>query len=285
MSHLARPTLTSPTADDGSPPPAHAYDVSAVTAEALSVFISPSEFVFTTPASWDVYLELVESLDELRENGTLYVPTVSHELGHAALINLIVTEVCMDMILTGTSVNGHFSLLGSASMISEYGTTMWLGGRFSLALGATAPTLVIECGGTQFYPSLHKKGMAWFAFPVCLINVLISGFVLTRRRRLSKLKSFTGLQLLLSQVQTNAVTAQEVRTAQYRTDEAAAGVEIFMSLAFSPSNVHEIAMDIRIPYSGLFGNNIPAWAPPGTYWTVSAESVVRWAEGLLDSME
>ncbi|KAF9031346.1 hypothetical protein BDZ89DRAFT_1063971, partial [Hymenopellis radicata] len=301
-------TLTSPTADDGSP--AHTHDVSAVTADALPpcrLYLAglrlqiereypASEYVVTTPASWDVYLELVQSIDELRSNGTLRSLRCSYLsgfilLGHRGLIDIITSTVYRDMDrLQGVDLIGFFCPLGS-SRYQDMGQQHSLDGDSALALEDTdenGPTLVIECGGTQSYSSLHRKGMSWFHFPnvkvVILVNLQKKAVTVEIFQRLAA-AAIPNAVNTAAQLTTNAVTAQEVRTAQYRTDEAAAGVEIFMSLAISPSNVHQSAADIHIPYSGLFGNNIPPWAPPGTYWTVQASAVERWAVRLMKFME
>ncbi|KAF9048198.1 hypothetical protein BDZ89DRAFT_1057773 [Hymenopellis radicata] len=301
-------TPSSPTAVDGSPAPAHAHDVSAEAFLAgLRLQIEreypASEYVVTTPASWDVYLELVQSLDELRENGTLrslrcsylsgfilveYVPTESHEYGHRGLIDIILGAVYTDMTLKGEQVGGLFCLFGGATF-QNMGQRRGLEGDSALSLNATAqngPTLIIECGGSQSYPSLHKKGMAWFAFPNVEVVILVNLHKVTKTKAV-KVEIFQRLAAAAIPNAVNTAAAIDDQRAQYRTDEAAAGVEIFMSLAFSSCDVDQIVTPILIPYAGLFGNNIPTWAPqvPGNCWTVRASPVARWAQALMESME
>ncbi|KAF9048343.1 hypothetical protein BDZ89DRAFT_1154795 [Hymenopellis radicata] len=317
---------TTPTNDDVSSAPAHvhahAHDVSVVTADALpatlhaGTFLADlrqqlemhptSEYVSTTAAPWAVYDKLVKLIDELRLEGTLrslrlsyfsdvllveYMPTASHEQGHAGLINLITATVYCDMGLAGHRLLSSFTSLGSTRYTDQQ---RGLEGDSAIALNDYAcdgPTLVIECGGSQSYPSLHRKGMAWFGFSNVQVVILVNLQRNTQRKtvtveifqRLAP-AAIANVKSAAAQLKATAGTQQEKQTAEYRIAEAAIGAEILMTLGFSSNDFSQITTDLLIPYSGLFGNNIPTWAPGGRYWTVSASDVVRWAAGLINVM-
>ncbi|KAJ7489517.1 hypothetical protein FB451DRAFT_1523377 [Mycena latifolia] len=144
--------------------------------------------MFTLAIKWDTFLEVEPLLDDIpgRRNSRIsyfdkemvvqYIPTRAHESAHQE-IQMAIRVTLQSLNATGEDFLvslGTSRETNSANGVSLEGDTALAPEPVSPNTGLQ-PTLVIECGDLQSYPSLLRKADAWLLnFPSVLAVIVIN---------------------------------------------------------------------------------------------------------------